>query len=152
MLLKVDLDLIKTLNISSGTVQWIAKSSLRPTHKRKNWFIDLTLFTPPKESDLDLSEIRIDTMRAGGPGGQHQNKTESAVQITHIPTNIVVISRSERSQMMNRKLALAQLLEQLKQIEENETAQQGSDRWACHHQLKRGEPILVFKGSRFELV
>ncbi len=61
-----------------------------------------------------LSECRIDTFRAGGKGGQHQNTTESGVRLTHLPTGIVVIARDERSQHRNRKIALERLRERLR--------------------------------------
>ena len=56
-----------------------------------------------------LTECDVDTFRAGGPGGQHQNKTESAVRLVHRPTGIVVTARNSRSQHRNRQQALQQL-------------------------------------------
>jgi protein subunit release factor A len=60
-----------------------------------------------------LSQCRVDTFRAGGKGGQHQNTTESGVRLTHTPTGIVVIAREERSQHRNRQVALERLRERL---------------------------------------
>lgn len=60
-----------------------------------------------------LAECRVDTFRAGGPGGQHQNKVESGVRLTHRPTGIVTASREHRSQMRNREEALARLAARL---------------------------------------
>lgn len=65
-------------------------------------------------SDEDLlGECRVETFRAGGPGGQHQNKTETAVRITHLPTGVVVTARESRSQHRNRETALARLRAEL---------------------------------------
>lgn len=56
-----------------------------------------------------LAECRVETFRAGGPGGQHQNRTESGVRLTHLPTGICVSARESRSQHRNRKTAIARL-------------------------------------------
>lgn len=70
--------------------------------------------TLPDDETL-LSACRVDTFRAGGKGGQHQNTTDSAVRLTHEPTGIVVIARDHRSQHRNRQLALARLREALEE-------------------------------------
>ena len=69
---------------------------------------------PHELSDTDLlNECRIDTFRSGGKGGQHQNKTETGVRITHVPTGTVATARESRSQSRNRDVALARLREKL---------------------------------------
>ncbi|MCK5681462.1 peptide chain release factor H, partial [bacterium] len=65
-------------NSWDGTIQWIGKSPFRPHHKRKNWFVAVNLFRPPREHYFNQKDIKIETMRSSGPGGQHVNKTESA--------------------------------------------------------------------------
>lgn len=135
-----------------GTVQWICESPLRPSHKRKNWFVGVDVIEPVNDAApiIASKDVAFETMRASGPGGQHVNKTESAVRATHLPTGLVVISRDERSQHRNKKLALARLAVLLAQQKEMQLAGNRESQWHKHTELERGNPIKVFAGMNFK--
>jgi ribosome-associated protein len=78
-------------------------------------FKDVTI---PDSDEALLAECRIETFRAGGPGGQHQNKSETGVRVVHVPTGVRAIARDERSQLRNRALALARLRVKLEALAE----------------------------------
>ena len=73
------------------------------------------LVPPPYTTDRDLleREVMVDVFRASGPGGQHVNKTESALRLTHPPSGVVVVSQDSRSQFRNRETAYERLIERL---------------------------------------
>jgi ribosome-associated protein len=78
-------------------------------------------FSIPDDDEALLAQCRVETFRAGGPGGQHQNTTESAVRLVHEPTGATVVARDERSQHRNRKLALQRLRVRLEELNRPET-------------------------------
>ncbi len=131
-----------------GTVQWICPSPYRPNHGRKNWFIGVSRCAalPPTLS----GEIRFETCRASGPGGQHVNRTESAVRATHTLTGISVRVQSERSQHANKRIATLLIAHRLEQRTQAAESGQREQRRMMHYRVERGKAGLVFRGEGFE--
>ena len=140
-----DAELEGFVNSWRGTVQWTARSPFRPSHKRKNWFVGIDILEPVDATRFDLKEVRWETMRASGPGGQHVNRTESAVRVTHLPTGVQATAMEERSQHRNRKLALARLTKKLNEINSKRYGEAREERWRAHQELERGNPVRVFR-------
>ena len=134
-----------------GTVLWICPSPYRKGHKRKNWFVGVEILQGVNDvsMDVDLRDIQFESLRATGPGGQHVNTTESAVRALHRPSGISVLAREERSQHMNKKLAVARIVSKLKEQNERAKGAAKQAQWEQHNQLERGDPVRVFRGERF---
>ncbi|SHE78742.1 peptide chain release factor H [Dysgonomonas macrotermitis] len=128
-----------------GTIQWIAQSPYRIYHKRKNWFVGVKSFSSPDANNLNIKEISYQTLRASGPGGQHINKTESAVRATHIPSGLSVTASDQRSQIQNKKLATERLLIKLSAWEIEQAMQKAQENWNNHNNLQRGNPVKVIQ-------
>jgi len=128
-----------------GTVQWIARSPYRPAHRRKNWFVGVQVLEPVAETRFEVRDVKVETMRASGPGGQHVNRTESAVRLTHVPTGLQASASEERSQHANRRLAFARLQSKLAEHSERQVAAAANRRWRAHQELQRGNPVRTFK-------
>ncbi len=134
-----------------GSVKWVSNSPYRPNHSRKNWFVGVQALQPPSGINFKLCDVRIDTCRASGPGGQHVNKTESAVRATHLPTGLVAISQDARSQKHNRDLALERLKRKLQVVDEGKRANSKLQLHNQHSQLERGNAAKTFMGDEFSL-
>ena len=99
------------------------------------------------EIDIKESDCRIDTYRASGAGGQHVNTTNSAVRITHIPTNIVVASQQERSQIKNRAIAWAMLKSRLYELELKKSRGEGKRRGRQQDRNRLGTPDPLLRDA-----
>ncbi|CCD86401.1 putative Class I peptide chain release factor domain protein [Bradyrhizobium sp. ORS 285] len=133
-----------------GSLLWVCRSPLRPHHGRKNWFIGvIDLPLPPMVPALAAADIRFESFRAGGPGGQHQNKTESAVRAVHLPSGLTAIARDGRSQHRNKALALARLAALLDGRARVVEAGEARLMQAAHDRVERGAAGLRFEGPAF---
>lgn len=131
----------------TGTLLWICKSPLRPAHRRKNWYFAGQPFCALEETEG--GEIRFEAMRASGPGGQHVNKTDSAVRATHVATGISVKVQSERSQHDNKRLARLLIQQRLADRQEQSVQELRLQRRGAHHRVERGNAVRTFSGSAF---
>ncbi|VUS74230.1 Peptide chain release factor 2 [Klebsiella pasteurii] len=127
-----------------GTLQWIFPSPFRPHHGRKNWYVGVGRFSCDEQKQSE--EIRFETLHASGPGGQHVNKTDSAVRATHLASGISVKVQSERSQHANIRLARLLIAWKLEQQRQSDGAVLKSERRMFHHQIERGNPLRTFSG------
>jgi peptide chain release factor 2 len=115
------------LRTETGVHRLVRKSPFDSGHRRHTSFA--AVFVSPEieddiEVELNPADLRIDVFRASGAGGQHVNKTESAIRITHLPTGIVVQCQNERSQHKNRATAMNQMRAKLYELEEQKRKEQ----------------------------
>lgn len=123
--------------------------------RRHTSFVSVDIFPElPDNTDVEIdpNDLRIDTYRASGAGGQHVNKTDSAVRITHIPTGVVASSQAERSQLLNRDTAMKLLLSKLIQIKEEEQREKISDIQGKYTQIAWGSQIRSYVFHPYTLV
>ena len=104
------------------------------------------------EIDIQEKDLRLDTFRASGPGGQHVNKTSSAVRLTHLPTNIVVSSQTERSQHRNKELAMKVLRARLYNLEKQKRDEKKHELQESQKDIAWGSQIRSYTMQPYQLV
>lgn len=135
------------INDWEGTVQWVAtKNPYRPGHKRRNWFVGVHFFDEITLPAVSESDIRYETCRSGGKGGQNVNKVETAVRAVHIPSGISVRCSEERSQSQNKTRARERLLLKLRESAGKALSDSKNQQWSYHDALERGNPVKKFAG------
>lgn len=143
------------LKSEKGVHRLVRISPFDSAGKRHTSFASIDIY-PQLDDDVNIeinqSDLKIDTYRSGGAGGQHVNTTDSAVRITHIPTGVVVQCQSERSQISNRNTAMNMLKAKLIQIKEEENKEKIEDIQGNYNQIGWGSQIRSYVFHPYSMV
>ena len=144
------------LKAEAGVHRLVRLSPFDSNNRRHTSFASVYAFPEIEEADIEIkvadSDLRVDTYRSSGAGGQHVNTTDSAVRITHIPTGIVVACQSERSQIMNRATAMKVLISKLYERELEERNARASDLAADKKEIGWGSQIRSYVLHPYKMV
>ena len=143
------------LKCEHGIHRMVRISPFDATGRRHTSFASVSVF-PEVDTDIkiqiDEKDLRIDTYRASGPGGQHVNKTSSAVRITHLPTGIVVQCQNEKSQHRNKDMALKVLKARLYELEKNKREEKKQALHQNQKEIAWGSQIRSYVFNPYRMV
>ncbi len=143
------------LKTENGVHRLVRISPFDANARRHTSFASVTVYPVVDDRinvDIKEADVRVDTMRAGGAGGQHVNKTESAIRLTHIPTNIVVVCQNDRSQHRNRAQAWAMLRAKLYELELKKREEKAAAEQAAKTDIGWGHQIRSYVLQPYQMV